>query len=86
VNVAGTDTNRVADLARALGARLGVTPTFHGEEGRDALLSDASRMRTLLDHPLLPTDTLLGWVADWIRTGGHLLGKPTSFEKRDGRF
>jgi nucleoside-diphosphate-sugar epimerase len=86
VNVAGTETHRVADLARALGVRLGVVPTFQGEEGRDALLSDASRMRTLLDHPVLPTDTLLDWVADRIRTGGHLLGKPTSFEKRDGRF
>jgi nucleoside-diphosphate-sugar epimerase len=86
VNVAGTEILRVADLARALGTRLGVSPTFEGEEGRDALLSDASRMRTLLDHPLLPLDTLLDWVASWIRAGGHLLGKPTSFEKRDGRF
>jgi nucleoside-diphosphate-sugar epimerase len=86
VNVAGTEILRVVDLARALGTRLGVAPTFEGEEGRDALLSDASRMRTLLDHPLLPVDTLLDWVASWIREGGHLLGKPTSFEQRDGRF
>ena len=86
VNVAGTETHRVADLARALGDRLGLTPTFEGEEARDALLSDASRMRTMLEHPLMPIDTLLDWVAAWIRAGGHLLGKPTSFEKRDGRF
>jgi nucleoside-diphosphate-sugar epimerase len=86
VNVAGAETLRVADLARALGARLGVAPSFEGEAGRDALLSDASRMRTLLDQPLMPIDTLLDWVAAWIRGGGHLLGKPTSFEKRDGRF
>jgi nucleoside-diphosphate-sugar epimerase len=86
VNVAGAETHRVADLARALGDRLGVAPSFEGEEGRDALLSDASRMRTLLDQPLMPIDTLLDWVAAWIRGGGHLLGKPTSFEKRDGRF
>ena len=86
VNVAGTETHRVADLARALGTRLGVTPTFEGAEGRDALLSDASRMRTLLDHPLMPIDLLLDWVAAWVRAGGHLLGKPTNFERRDGRF
>jgi nucleoside-diphosphate-sugar epimerase len=86
VNVAGPETHRVADLARALGARLGVEPVFAGTEGRDALLSDASRMRTLLEHPLLPTDTLLDWVAGWVRAGGALLGKPTSFERRDGRF
>jgi nucleoside-diphosphate-sugar epimerase len=86
VNVAGLQTHRVADLARALGDRLGVTPSFTGEEGRDALLSDASRMQSMLEHPLMPIDTLLDWVVAWIRGGGHLLGKPTGFEKRDGRF
>jgi hypothetical protein len=76
----------VADLARALGERLGVEPVFTGIEGADALLSNASRMRELLDHPLLPVGTLLDWVAAWVRGGGPLLGKPTSFERRDGRF
>ena len=86
VNVAGSETLRVADLARALGARLGVEPVLVGTEGRDALLSDAARMRTVLEHPLLPTETLLDWVAGWVHDGGTLLGKPTSFERRDGRF
>ena len=86
VNIAGPETHRVADLARALGARLGVEPVLAGAEGRDALLSDASRMRTLLDAPLLPVETLLDWVARWVREGRPLLGKPTNFERRDGRF
>jgi nucleoside-diphosphate-sugar epimerase len=86
VNVAGGETLRVAELARALGERLGAEPVFRGTEGADALLSDSSRMRELLDHPLLPVSTLLDWVASWVRAGGPLLGKPTSFERRDGRF
>ena len=86
VNVAGPETHRVADLARALGERLGVEPVLTGAEGTDALLSNASRMRELVDHPLLPVDTLLDWVAAWVRAGGPLLGKPTGFERRDGRF
>jgi nucleoside-diphosphate-sugar epimerase len=86
VNVAGPETHRVADLARALGERLGIEPVLAGTEGTDALLSDASRMRELLEHTLLPVDTLLDWVAGWVRAGGPLLGKPTSFERRDGRF
>jgi hypothetical protein len=43
-------------------------------------------VRTLLEHPLLPAETLLDWVAGWVRDGGALLDKPTSFERRDGRF
>jgi nucleoside-diphosphate-sugar epimerase len=86
VNVAGPDTLRVADLARALAARGGVAPRFEGEEAPDALLSNGSRMRELLPDPLLPLDTLLDWVADWVARDGRLLGKPTAFEKRDGRF
>ena len=86
VNVAGPETHRIADLARALGQRLGVEPVLTGREGSDALLSDASRMRDLLDHALLPFETLLDWVAGWVHAGGPLLGKPTSYERRDGRF
>ena len=86
VNVAGQATLRVADLAEALGTRLGVTPRFTGSEGASALLSDSTRMRELLDRPLLPIETLLDWVADWIARGGSLLGKPTGFQTRDGSF
>ena len=86
VNVAGDEVLRVEDLARALGARLGREPVFEGAPAPDALLSDSTRMRALLDQPTLPVQTLLDWVAAWVRGGGPLLGKPTSFERRDGRF
>ncbi len=86
VNVAGPDVLRVADLAVSLAARLGIEPIFTGSESADALLSRSSRMRELLDTPLLPLETLLDWVADWVARGGPLLGKPTGFEKRDGKF
>ena len=86
VNVAGPALLRVADIARALAARLGTDARLEGEEAPDALLSNASRMRELLDHPLLPVDTLLDWVADWVARGGTLLDKPTKFERRDGAF
>jgi uncharacterized protein YbjT (DUF2867 family) len=86
VNVAGADVLRVADLAQALASRLGRSAQLTGIEAADALLSDSTRMRTLLDDPLMPLDTLLDWVADWVSRGGRLLGKPTKFERRDGRF
>jgi dTDP-4-dehydrorhamnose reductase len=86
VNLVGPDVLRVADLASALGLRLGLEPTFTGRESPDALLSRSTRMSELLTDPLLPLDTLLDWVADWVARGGQLLNKPTGFEKRDGRF
>lgn len=86
VNVAGEQVLRTRDLAQALGMMLGTSPVFTGEEAPDALLSNSARMRELLSDPLLPLDTLMDWVAKWIRAGGRLLGKPTGFERRDGRF
>jgi nucleoside-diphosphate-sugar epimerase len=86
VNVAGQLVLRIRDLAQALGERLGISPIFTGEEAPDALLSNSTRMSELLPDPLLPLDTLMDWVAEWIRAGGRLLGKPTGFERRDGRF
>lgn len=86
VNVAGLEVLRVADVARALGKRLGREPVLDGDEAADALLSNGSRMHSLLPDPLLPVETLLDWVADWVRRGNRLLGKPTGFERRDGRF
>jgi nucleoside-diphosphate-sugar epimerase len=86
INVAGPRVLRVADLATTLGKRLGVEPSFTGTETSDALLSNGAAMRYILGDPLLPLDTLLDWVADWVGSGGRLLGKPTGFERRDGRF
>ena len=86
VNVAGPHVLRTRDLAEALGQRLGLMPVFSGEEASDALLSNSSRMTELLCDPLLPLETLLDWVAEWIQSAKPLLGKPTGFERRDGRF
>ena len=86
VNVAGPHVLRTRELASALGTRLGIAPVFAGDEADDALLSNAARMSELLPDSLLPLDTLLDWVAEWVRSGSRLLGKPTGFERRDGRF
>ena len=86
VNVAGPQVLRVADLAAELGRRMALEPVLTGAAAPDALLSRSSRMSELLGDPLMPLETLLDWVADWVGSGRPLLGKPTGFEKRDGRF
>ena len=86
VNVTGTTTLSVRALARWFGERFGKTPRFTAEEGRDALLSNASRMASTFGEPDVDLSRMQEWVADWVEWGGPLLGKPTKFEARDGQF
>lgn len=86
VNVTGAERLEVRALATALGERLGVPPRFDGEERPDALLSDTSLLQREFAPPEVPVTRMLDWVAAWITGGGRLLGKPTHFEERGGRF
>ena len=86
VNVTGTATLSVRAIATALGTRLGRAPIFEGVESRDALLSNTDRMRALLGAPDTSLETMLDWVADWVRHDRTLLGTATHFETRDGQF
>jgi nucleoside-diphosphate-sugar epimerase len=86
VNVTGSASLSVRDLATALGARLGHEPKFEGVEAADALLSNTERMRALLGEPETDLETMLDWVADWVKRERPLLGSATHFEARDGQF
>ena len=86
VNVTGTQTLSVRTLASRLGKLLGREPRFVGDESPDALLSNTERMQEVLGAPSMPVDWMVAAVAEWIRAGKSLLGKPTSFQTRDGRF
>ncbi len=86
VNVTGADTLSVRDLALRLAKRLGREPSFAGSEQSDALLSNTARMHGAFAKPEVDVDTMVDRVADWLLHGGTVLGKPTKFEARDGRF
>ena len=86
MNVSGSETLSVRALAERLGQRLGKTPLFTGNEAPDALLTNTTRWRSLLHPTVTGIETLLDWVAEWVREGRPLLGKPTHFETRTGAF
>ena len=86
VNVTGRDTLSVRVLAEQLGARLGRAPRFAGAEAPDALLSNTDRMAQTLAPAAVSLDTMLDWVARWVRDDRPLLHKPTHFDVRDGAF
>jgi nucleoside-diphosphate-sugar epimerase len=86
LNVTGELVVPVRAAAEHFGRLFGREPVFAGEEGPLALLGDASECRRLLGAPEVSTDRLIAWVAGWVAGGGRSLGKPTGFEKSDGRF
>jgi nucleoside-diphosphate-sugar epimerase len=86
LNVAGPDLLSVREVAEAFGRRFGKAPRFVGEEGRLALRGNASRCHALLGPPAVSSSLLLDWVGDWVARGGRSLGKPTGYEKTNGRF
>ena len=86
LNVTGPEQLSVRALAERLGERLNREPVFAGEEASTALLSDASRCQELFGPSTLSVETLIHWVAEWVRHGKASLGLPTHFEEREGRF
>lgn len=86
LNVTGSASLSVRTLAEALARRLGREPRFTGAEAPDALLSNTERMARTLEPPVMRLETMLDWVAEWVRDGRPLLDKPTHFDVRDGAF
>lgn len=86
LNVTGPGILRVRDLARDFGRLLGREPRLGGTEAPTAWLNDAGTAHRRFGVP--PTDlaTMQRWVAAWLLRGGGTWGKPTGFERRDGRF
>ena len=86
VNVTGTDTLAVRAIAETFARALDRPVRFDGRERADALLSNTDRMRSTFSAPDVSLDTMIQWIADWIREGRPMLGKPTHFEERSGKF
>ncbi|MGV9306717.1 NAD-dependent epimerase/dehydratase family protein [Nonomuraea sp. NPDC003727] len=86
LNLTGPELISIRQAAIDLGRALGKQPSFVGEEAPTALLSNAARCHRLFGYPELTPAELIELTAAWIAEGGPLLGKPTKFERRDGRF
>jgi nucleoside-diphosphate-sugar epimerase len=86
VNVTGTETLSVRDIAAAFSTALEKPVRFKGKERPDALLSNTDRMRATFPPPDVSLDRMIRWIAEWIRDDRPMLGKPTHFEERSGKF
>ncbi len=89
LNITGSETLSVRDLAVEFGRHFGIEPIFSPEdegEGSTSLLSDASEAHRLFGHPAASISEMIEWSAHWIRDGGFTLNKPTHFQTRNGKF
>jgi nucleoside-diphosphate-sugar epimerase len=86
INVSGDEILSVRDLAAKLGALLKREPVIVGTEQPTAWLTDTSQAVKLFGLPVVDTERLIVWTADWVARSMPSLGKPTKYEVRDGRY
>jgi hypothetical protein len=86
INVSGHEILAVRDLAAKFGARFGRAPVIVGQEEPTAWLTNTSQAVKLFGLPIVDTEQLIDWTADWVSRSMPSLGKPTKYEVRDGRY
>lgn len=86
LNVTAHEKYAIRTIAEEFGRRFGRAPLFSGTEADKAWIADARECERLFGPPETPLNHMLDLVADYLRDGGRLLGKPTHFETRDGKF
>jgi nucleoside-diphosphate-sugar epimerase len=86
INVSGHEILSVRDLAAKFGTLLGRDPVIVGKEEPTAWLTDTSQSVKLFGLPVVDTDQLIAWTADWVVRSMPSFGKPTKYEVRDGRY
>ena len=85
-NLCRPEVYRVREVATKLGVLLGREPRFVGQETDTAIIGNAAKLCAALGPPSVEMETMLRWIAHWVKGGGRSLGRPTHFETRDGRY
>lgn len=86
LNLTGPETLSIRAVAEQFGKIFGKQPILEGQEAPAALLNNAARCFRLFGYPSVSVEQMIEWIAQWIKSGGSNLGKPTHFETRDGKF
>ncbi|HNT33454.1 MAG TPA: epimerase [bacterium] len=86
LNITGRQTLRVDAVAQQFGQIFRKTPSFCGSNSGKAYLSNADRSFRLFGLPRVTETQMIQMVAEWMKTGGAILDKPTHFNVTDGQF
>jgi nucleoside-diphosphate-sugar epimerase len=86
VNVTGADILSVREVALIFGQLLEREVRFTGSETETAWLNNPGKSHARFGPPATRVEDMMVWIAAWLRNGWPTWGKPTGFERRDGRF
>jgi nucleoside-diphosphate-sugar epimerase len=86
LNITGPEKLSIRALAEEFGRRLDRPPVFTGTEATTAWLADARESIKLFGPPEVSVSRMLELITAHVGAGGRLLGKPTHFEARSGKF
>jgi len=86
LNVTGAEKLSIRAVAEQFGRLLSQPVKLTGKEAEAAWISDASESVRLFGPTTVSLDQMMQMIADYLQAGGKLLGKPTHFETRDGKF
>jgi uncharacterized protein YbjT (DUF2867 family) len=86
VNIAGPELLSVRRVAEEFGRLMNRPVTFQNREAPDAFLSNGQLGHRVFGYPRVGVQQLIRWIADWLERGGPILGKPTHFENRAGKY
>ena len=86
LNITGPEILSVRTVAEEFGKLFGTEPELVNKESETALLNNAALSFRLFGTPAVSTGQVMKWIVHWINQGGDLLGKPTHYEVRDGKY
>jgi nucleoside-diphosphate-sugar epimerase len=86
LNITGPEILSVRDVAEQFGKLFGVEVTFSNSEAPTALLNNSNHAFELFGKPKTPVSQVIKWIAGWLSEDKTILGKPTHFEVRDGKY
>jgi nucleoside-diphosphate-sugar epimerase len=86
LNITGPEILSVREVAKEFGKLFGVRPILINKEAHTALLNNSEQAFGLFGRPKVPVHQVIKWVAGWLKEDKKLLGKPTHFEVRDGKY
>lgn len=86
LNITGPELVSIREVALKFGELMNKDVTLKGTEEDTALLGNAELSFQLLGKPRVSLDQIIEWTAKWVEGNNKLLGKPTHFESRDGKY